>query len=165
MARCLIIGCGCRGQMLARGLRERGHLVRGTTRSPARGPAIEATGAEALIADPDRVGTILPALDHVSAACVLLGSVEGTSEELSALHGPRLETLLLHVIDTTVHGVIYEAAGTVEQPILDAGAELVRARCRLSRIPFVLLERAPAADYDAWLAAALGAVDRVLSAS
>ena len=49
--------------------------------------------------------------------------------------------------------------------ILDAGAELVRARCRLSRIPFVLLERAPAADYDAWLAAALGAVDRVLSAS
>ncbi|MGO9794300.1 MAG: hypothetical protein ACLP8S_33680 [Solirubrobacteraceae bacterium] len=165
MARCLIIGCGCRGQMLARGLHERGHLVRGTTRSPARGPAIEATGAQALIADPDRIGTLRPGLDHVSVACVLLASAEGTAEEIAALHGARLEALLLNVIDTTVHGVLYEAVGSVEQSILDAGAELVRASCELSRIPFALLERDPPAGYDAWFTAAVGAVDQVLSAS
>ncbi len=151
--------------MLASGLRVRGHLVRGTTRAPARGPAIEATGAQALIADPDRIGTHLPGLDHVSVACVLLGSAAGTADALAALHGPRLETLLQHVIDTTVHGVVYEAAGTLERSILESGAERVRASCELSRIPFALLERAPAAGYDAWLAAALGAVDQVLSAS
>ena len=50
MARCLIIGCGCRGQMLARALVERGHAVRGTTRQPERVRDIEAAGAEPAVA-------------------------------------------------------------------------------------------------------------------
>ena len=163
MARCLIVGCGCRGQMLARALRERGHVVRGTTRSPARGPAIEAAGAQALVADPDRLATLVPALDSVSVACILLGSAGGSAEAVAALHGPRLEMLLLHVIDTTVHGFLYEAAGTVAPDVLNAGAELVRAKCELSRIPFALLERDPAAGYEDWSASAVRAVDAVLT--
>ncbi len=163
MARCLIIGCGCRGRMLAGGLRERGHLVRGSSRSPARGPAIEAAGAQALIADPDRVSTLVPALDHVSVVCMLLGSLDASAAQIEALHGPRLETLLLHMIDTTVHGIVYEVAGTVDAEILAAGAQLLRTKCELSRIPFALLDRDPAASYDDWFEAAIGAVQRVLS--
>jgi uncharacterized protein YbjT (DUF2867 family) len=164
MARCLIIGCGCRGQGLARALRERGHLVRGTTRSPARGPAIEAAGAQLLIADPDRVVTLVPALDHISVACVLLGSVEASDLQIEALHGTRLDTLLQHMIDTTIHGIVYEAAGTVDASVLAAGAALVRSKCELSRIPFGLLERDPRSDYDAWRADAVAAVQRILTA-
>jgi Trk K+ transport system NAD-binding subunit len=41
LARCLIIGCGCRGRMLARELVKDGHAVRGTTRDRARLAAIE----------------------------------------------------------------------------------------------------------------------------
>jgi Trk K+ transport system NAD-binding subunit len=68
MARCLIIGCGCRGQSLARELVARGHAVRATTRDPGRVDAVAATGAEPIVGDPDRVGTLAPALEHVTAA-------------------------------------------------------------------------------------------------
>ncbi|HEX5146304.1 MAG TPA: hypothetical protein VFV85_04720, partial [Conexibacter sp.] len=66
MARVLIVGCGCRGQALARELRARGHAVRGTTRDEAGRAAIEAAGAEAWIGDPDRIATISYALDGVT---------------------------------------------------------------------------------------------------
>jgi 3-hydroxyisobutyrate dehydrogenase-like beta-hydroxyacid dehydrogenase len=46
VARILIVGCGCRGQGLARDLRAAGHAVRGTTRDPGKLAAIAATGAE-----------------------------------------------------------------------------------------------------------------------
>ena len=46
MARVLIVGCGCRGQELARGLRAAGHAVRGTTRDASGLETIEAAGAE-----------------------------------------------------------------------------------------------------------------------
>jgi 3-hydroxyisobutyrate dehydrogenase-like beta-hydroxyacid dehydrogenase len=164
MSRCLIVGCGCRGQLLAGGLRERGHLVRGSTRSPARGPAIEAAGAQPLIADPDLVATLVPALDHISVVCLLLGSVQASAEQVAALHGSRLETLLFHMIDTTVHGIVYEAAGTVDAATLASGARLLGIKCERSRIPFALVNREPAAGYGEWLADALAAVERVLSA-
>ena len=77
MARVLIVGCGCRGQALARELRERGHAVRGTTRTEARRAAIEAAGAEVWIGDPDRIATICYALDGVTILCWLMGSASG----------------------------------------------------------------------------------------
>ena len=77
MARCLIIGCGCRGQMLARALVGQGHAVRGTTRRPERAAEILAAGAEPVVGDPDRLGTLVGALDHVSVAMILLGSARG----------------------------------------------------------------------------------------
>src|ERR687897_2702608 len=74
MARVLIIGCGCRGQALARELRAAGHAVRGTTRDPARFAAIEAAGAEPYLGDPDRIATLMEALAGVSIVCWLMGT-------------------------------------------------------------------------------------------
>ena len=89
MARVLIVGCGCRGRALASGLAERGLSVRGTTRDPARLAAIEAAGAEAVAADPDRLGTLLRPLEGVTVVCWLLATAAPPQ-----LHDERLRSLL-----------------------------------------------------------------------
>jgi predicted dinucleotide-binding enzyme len=156
--RCLIIGCGCRGLALARALQAEGHAVRGTTRDPDREEVIAAAGVEPFIGDPDRVGTLVPALQHVGVICVLLGSAVG---DVSSLHGSRLDMLLGKLIDTTVRGVVYEAAGTVPADVLAQGSERVQAVCEHSRIPFALLDSDPA-DHEPWLQLAAAAVDLVM---
>jgi hypothetical protein len=137
-----------------------GHTVRGTTRRLSEVPALEAAGIEPFVADPDRVGTVIPALQQVSVACVLLGSASGDPDRVAALHGPRLEMLLERMIDTTVRGVVYEAAGTVAPDVLRRGAERVAAACRRSRIAYALIE-ADGGDHRAWLTAARAAIERV----
>lgn len=159
MARVLIIGCGRRGQELARELVAAGHTVRGTTRDPERRREIQAAGAEPFLADPDRIGTLIPAFAGVSVMCILLGSATGTPEQISALHTARLEMLLRRTIDTTIHGLLYEARGTADPAVLAAGAKLVQAKCEESRIPYALLK---AAQSD-WLISALGAIERLLA--
>ena len=77
MARVLIVGCGCRGQALARDLRAAGHAVRGTTRDPARADAIAAAGAEPYVGDPDRIATLMDALAGVTILCWLMGTATG----------------------------------------------------------------------------------------
>lgn len=161
MPRCLIIGCGCRGRALATELRTIGHAVRGTTRDPGGCAAIEAVGAEAFVGDPDRVATLTPALEHVSVACLLLGSAAGEPEALAALHGSRLDMLLERMRDTTVRGVVYEARGTVDPQLLQAGAERVRWACERSLIPYQLLVSEPA-ELGPWVSAAAEAVQRAL---
>jgi uncharacterized protein YbjT (DUF2867 family) len=161
LARCLIIGCGCRGRLLAAELIAGGHTVRGTSRDAARVAEIEAAGAEAVLGDPDVVATLARALDHVAVACILLGSAIGTPAQLAALHGSRLEMLLTRMVDTTVRGIVYEATGSVDPELLRAGAARVRARCEDSRIPFVLLDADPG-DPRAWASAAAAAVKRAL---
>ncbi len=136
VARVLIIGCGCRGLELAAGLISIGHAVRGTTRDQRRLSEIEAAGAEPVLGDPDRVGTLFGALDGVGVVCVLLGSAVGAADALAALHGTRLEMLLTRTIDTTVRGVVYEAAGSVDAEVLARAAQRVAAACDLSRIPY-----------------------------
>ena len=160
--RCLIIGCGCRGQLLSRELVRRGQAVRGTTREPARLAGIEAAGAEAVRADPDRVATLVSALDHVSVVCVLLGSAAGSPEQVAALHSTRLEMLLTKIVDTTVRGVVYEARGSVDAAVLAAGAARVRAFGERSSAGWELLDADPA-DHVAWPAAAVAAIDGVLA--
>ncbi len=161
MARCLIVGCGCRGLELTKALRSAGHAVRGTTRDPARRAEIEAAGGEPFIGDPNLVGTLAPALAHVGVACILLGSAVGTEEQLAALHGTRLDMLLERMLDTTVRGVVYQAAGSVDPALLSHGAERVRYACERSLIPYELLTSDPAGD-EAWLSLAVAAVDRAL---
>ena len=161
MARCLIIGCGCRGRSLAAELIARGHAVRGTTRDAAQVPAIEAVGAEAFVGDPDVIATLTRALEYVTVAIILLGSVRGSPAQLAALHGTRLDMLLTRMIDTTVRGVVYEASGSVEPDVLAAGAARVRAHCEDSRIPYVLLNSDPAEE-SGWAAATVAAVQRTL---
>jgi hypothetical protein len=124
---------------------------------------IEACGAEAVVADPDRVGTIAPALAGVGVVCVLLGSAAGPPETLAALHGDRLAMLLTRVIDTPVRGFVYEAAGSVDAAVLEAGAASVSAFCTRSRIPFALLSGDDGGA--SWAVRAADAVDRVLTPS
>lgn len=165
MARVLIVGCGCRGQALTRELRVRGHAVRGTTRTAAGASAIEAAGAEAWVGDPDRIATLTYALDGVTVLCWLLGSAQGTAAQLDALHGTRLQMLLERSIDTTVRGVLYEAAGSAGAARLAAGAATVRAACARSEIPWGLLEADPrGGDWDGWVAAAVAGVEGLLEA-
>lgn len=156
MARALIIGCGCRGVALARDLIDAGHAVRGTTRDARRAGELHAAGIEPVVGDPDRISTLTPALEHVSVACILLGHAQGAPDALQALHGTRLEMLLLRMLDSTVRSIVYELPG-------DGGGAGVRAFCEDSRIPYALLD-APPEPFDAWLPAAREAVLGLLAA-
>ncbi len=136
--------------------------MRGTTRNEGRLASLEAAGIEAVLADPDRVMTITPTFEHVTVACILLGSAQGSEEHIRALHGTRLEMLLTKLVDTTVRAIIYEARGSVPADALAAGAAHVRAVAEDSVIPYALLDADPARA-NKWAMAALGAIDRVLS--
>jgi hypothetical protein len=159
VARVLIVGCGCRGRALAAELLAAGHAVRGTTRNPARVAAIEEAGADGVVADPDRLGTLMGQLAGVSALCWLMGTAEAAAAP--ALHGPRLGTLLERLVDTPVRGVAYEAAGSVAPELLAAGAAAVREAGARWRMPAEVVTADPA-DRDAWLPAMTGAVKRLL---
>jgi uncharacterized protein YbjT (DUF2867 family) len=141
VARVLIVGCGCRGQALARELSAAGHAVRGTTRDPRRTAAIAAAGAEPYVGDPDRIATLMGALTGVTVVCWLLGTVA-----VPELHGGRLRMLFEKLVDTPVRGVVYEAA-------LAEGREIARDASDRWRIPIEVLE--PEGD-------ARAAVDRLL---
>ncbi|MDQ2631300.1 MAG: hypothetical protein M3Y75_10085 [Actinomycetota bacterium] len=127
MARALIVGCGCRGRELGERLVAEGWAVRGTSRREEGLEAIETAGIEPALADPDRPGTILELVGDVTVLVLLFGGFGGSDEELAAIHGPRLERLLEHLVETPVRGVVYE--GTEE------GEEIVRAAGRIWRIP------------------------------
>jgi uncharacterized protein YbjT (DUF2867 family) len=162
VARALIVGCGCRGRGLGRALGERGWLVRGTTRDPARLAAIEAAGIEAVVADPDVAASVLDQIEGVTLIYWLLGSAAGASREVTALNGPRLERLLEEIVDTPVRGFTYEAAGTVAREDLERGVRAVDDAARRWRIPTAAVDDAPG-DHDPWRAAMLGAADRLLA--
>ena len=131
--------------------------MRGTTRSTDGVAAIEAAGVEGVVADPDRLGTIMGQLAGVTVVCWLMGSATGAPD----LHGPRLETLLERLVDTPVRGIVYEAAGSVEPALLTGGAAAVRAAAERWRMPAEVVEADPAA-HEAWLAAMRAAVERLL---
>jgi hypothetical protein len=118
--------------------------VRGTTRDEGKLRTIEAAGVEAVVADPDRLGTVLPHLEGVAVIYWLMGGVAGP------VHGPRLRSLLEKLVDTPVRGFVYE--GT------DQGAAVARAAHETFRIPVAILEP----DREDWLREATAAAARVL---
>jgi uncharacterized protein YbjT (DUF2867 family) len=138
-------------------LRQRGWEVRGTTRDPERLAAIEDAGLDAVLADPDRVATVLEHVGDVAVVAWLLGSAEAGPEAIAAIHGPRLERLLEELVDTPVRGFVYEAAGPVPSRYLDRGTEIVRAAGERWRIPFAVIERDPG-EWRGWVDAAAEAV-------
>jgi hypothetical protein len=155
-----MVGGGCRGLRLARELVADGHAVRAVTRSEERRGEIEAAGCECWIGDPDRIGTLRYALDNVTVLLWLLGTATGAN--VIDLHGSRLRMMLEKVTDTTVRGVLYEAAGTVDAEALRAGAaEVARAR-ELNEIPGALIEVDPR-DQEAWVGAARARIERLLA--
>jgi hypothetical protein len=161
--RVLTVGGGCRGLELARGLVAEGHAVRAVTRTEAGRAAIEDAGAECWIGDPDVIGTLRYALDNVTILLWLLGTASGDRDRVAALHGSRLRMMLEKATDTTVRGVVYEAAGTVPDSTLAAGVEEVRLANRRNEIPFALLHADPAGG-AAWVDAARAAIESLLGA-
>jgi len=162
MARALIVGCGCRGRGLGERLLAEGWAVRGTSRGEEGLAAIEAAGIEPALADPDRPGTILELVVDVAVVYYLLGSAAGEPEMLEAVHGPRLERLMEHLVDTPVRGFVYEGVGSVGAPLLGPGAEIVRAAARTWRIP-VAVSAAEPGDVEAWSVEMTGAARALLS--
>ncbi|HWH19523.1 MAG TPA: NAD(P)H-binding protein [Solirubrobacterales bacterium] len=142
MARALIVGCGCSGRALGSELLEEGWAVRGTSRDEEGLAAIEAAGIEPARADPERPATILDLVDDVAVVIWLLADATGSDEEVAAIHGPRLESLLERFVETPVRGFIYEGVGSVDAKLLAAGAELVRHAESTWRIPVTVTQTA-----------------------
>jgi hypothetical protein len=161
MARLLVVGGGCRALALARELTPEGHAIRAVTRTEQGRAAIEAVGAECVIADPDVVGSLRYALDNVTLVLWLLGTATG--DNVGDLHGSRLAMMLERTIDTTARGVVYEAAGSVEPALLAAGRALVERVTAYNEIPLRVLEADPA-DRAAWVSAAHAAIAELLAA-
>lgn len=157
--RVLIVGGGARGLRLAGLLAARGDAARVVTRKAERRAAIEAAGAEYFDGDPDRVGTMRYACENVTVLVWALGTASGdTDERLAALHGSRLAMMLERTIDTTVRGVLYEAAGSLPEEWFAEGRAVVERLCTKNEIPFMHLE-ADVGDPAAW---AQQAMDQVL---
>ena len=110
------------------------------------------------MADPARLATIVPVLSGVSVVCWLMGTAAGSPEA----HGERLRTLVEHLVDTPVRGLVYEAAGTVEPSLLVRGAQIVREASQTWHIRGELVTADPAL-HEEWLGAMNEAVGRTLS--
>ena len=162
MARILLIGGGARGRALAAELAADGHAVRITTRGEAGRAAIEAAGAECWIGTPDRIASLRYALENVTIACWLLGTACGPPEQLRDLHGSRLEFFLGQTIDTTVRGLVYEVAGSVDADTLAAGRALARERAAYNEIPLALIDADPR-ERERWREEALAAIHGLLA--
>ena len=156
----LIIGCGGRGQELARALVAAGHTVRATTRSASRVAAISEAGAEPFVGDPDRVGTLMEAIAGVTIVVWLLGSASGEGAE--ELHAGRLRMLCEKLVDTHVRGLVYEGAGSLPDEVLAGGAEIVRRAAATWSIPVEVLSADPSSCPE-WTASAVAAVERLLA--
>jgi len=159
----LIVGGGCRGLDLARALVAEGHAARCVTRTEDGRAAIETAGGECWIGTPDVIGTLRYALENVTLLFWLLGTASGDQEKIAALHGSRLRMMLEKTTDTTVRGVVYEAAGSIGEPLLASGvAEMELAREK-NAIPFELLYCDPHGVRDAWLAEVQQAITDLLA--
>ncbi|HEY2334556.1 MAG TPA: hypothetical protein VGH58_06085 [Solirubrobacterales bacterium] len=141
MARALIVGCGCRGRKLGAELLRQGWEARGTSRREDGLAAIEASGIEAALADPEQPGTLLDLVGDVTVVCWLLGSASGPAENLEAIHGQRLERFLERLVETPVRRFVYEAGGSVASPILARGRAAVEAASQTWRIPVEIADR------------------------
>src|SRR5215211_2602411 len=164
VARALIVGCGCRGRALGGRLVDAGWRVRGTTRDPGNAEDILGAGLGAVVADPDRVGTVLEHVGDVTLVFWLLGSATGEPEALAAIHGPRLERLMEELVETPVRGVVYESSGRVPAARLEHGAAIVRAASERWRIPVEIVGADPE-DWERWLEATLDAAAQLTGAA
>lgn len=110
-----------------------------------------------MLADPDRLATLVPVLDGVTVVCWLMGAAAESPE----VHGDRLRTLMEHLVDTPVRGFVYEAAGVVDAALLERGAQIVREASETWRMRVEVVSADPA-DYDGWLEAMREAVERTM---
>ena len=145
MARVLIVGCGCRGGALARDLVAAGHAVRGTTRDPARAPAIAAAGAEPYVGDPDRIGTLMDALAGVTIVCWLMGAASG---DPAGRRTARRRLRMLFEARRHARGVFVHGSRPAPE-LLANGRAVALLRSDLAH-PAELVEADPG-DHERWL--------------
>jgi hypothetical protein len=95
----------------------------------------------------------------------LLGSAAGEPEALEAIHGPRLERLAEHLVDTPVRGFLYEGTGSVDADLLAGGAEILWTAERTWRIPVAVLGegQGDAGEWGDWRNSALQAVQELIA--
>ncbi len=95
---------------------------------------------------------MLELVADVAVVVYLLGSATAAPEEAIAIHGPRLERLLEHLVDTPVRGFAYEAAGRLDAGLLEDGARMVREARGTWRMPVALLgdDRSAALEPPVW---------------
>lgn len=160
MARALIVGCGCHGRELGAALAADGWAVRGTTRDEARLASIEAAGIEAVVADPDRVGSVLDHVGDVAVVVWLMGSADGDEDAIEAVNVLRLGSLLEKLVDTPVRGFVFEGAGSVNDEVLARGRAEVERAAATWAIP--VRSVSVGRNDVGWLEAARGAVGEVL---
>ena len=129
-----MVGGGCRGLRLARTLVAEGHAVRAVTRTPARRARDRGGGLRVLDRRPrpHRVAALRAGQRHRPAVAA---RARRRGPNVEALHGSRLRMMLDKMTDTTVRGVVYEAAGTVEPAVLEAGAAELALAQTLNEIP------------------------------
>ena len=87
----------------------------------------------------------------------------GSAEDSPDVHGPRLRSLMEHLVDTPVRGLVYEGAGSADAALLGQGASIVREASQTWHIPVQIVTTDPA-EHDAWLETMTAAVDRLLAA-
>jgi len=150
-----------RGLALTRSLVADNHAVRAVTRTEEHRAVLEEAGAEVWIGTPDRIGSLRYGLENVTILGWCLGNAAGPPELVEPLHGSRLHMMLEKTIDTTVRGVLYEQAGSVDPQILATGAGIVRTMQEQNEIPYEILDADPG-DAQAWAAAARASIDDLL---
>jgi hypothetical protein len=155
VARVLIVGGEDRATALANALLDRGYAVRLV--DVANVPA----GAERFAAKADRPGTLKAALEHVTIACWLFGTLSGGRERAQTLNGARLERFLHQTIDSSVRGLLYEAVGDAGEEVLAEGRRVVGEFAEHNAVPLALVAR-EAPDTQNWLAQALEGVDALV---
>ena len=107
----LIVGCGGRGQALARDLaRGRPRRPRHDARPRPRAARSRPPGAEPYVGDPDRIATLMDALAGDDGRVLADGQ---RADVAATLHDGRLRMLCEKLVDTPVRGLVYEAAGTL----------------------------------------------------
>jgi hypothetical protein len=83
---------------------------------------------------------VLELCGDVAVVIWLLGSAGGAPEATSAIHGPRLESLLEKLVDSPVRGFAYEGAGSLPEATLGEGARIVEQAGERWRIPVTLID-------------------------
>jgi uncharacterized protein YbjT (DUF2867 family) len=149
MARALIVGCGCRGRWVGRRLIAAGWEVRGTSRHREGLTLIEEAGIEPALADPADPTSVLDLVGDVTVVAWLLGSAQGTDEELAAIHGPRLDRLLERLVETPVRGFLYDGLGSVAPILLARGKESLEAASETWQLPYAYVYVDPFDD-ETW---------------
>jgi hypothetical protein len=149
MARVLIVGGEERAATLAESLLDDGYAVRIVLDPLSAARGAPPGSAEVVGGDPDRPGTLKPALEQVAVACWLFGSATGGAERVGALHGARLERFLHQTIDSSVRGLLYEAAGSLDAALLDGGTEIVTSFAGAHAVPLALITGDPS-DRARW---------------